>query len=225
MLVCLCCAAGLTTADYLVCTRGTSPRLYDVNALGTFGPATRTAGGGSRGSDDDRRAPIVTRVFMDSTIVPVRIQAFSSPGTVVRPLGPAAFASATCAMPTPYGAAGSPLTACFDAIEGVRVELVEHLADMQRRGVAVEPDDYGGQYVKFGVAAGEGRHRPADAWLLPVHDKHMEDVAKVFALMIPLLRFAAVCMRGAGAEPDDCSLSPFRRRAHACSVVCCVIYT
>jgi hypothetical protein len=65
-----------------------------------------------------------------------------------------------------------------------------------------------------GYASEAGRHQPAGAWILPSHDSHMEaaSVAGVFALMPPLLRFGAVCLRQAGAEPDGCQFSLLYRQ-------------
>ena len=97
-------------------------------------------------------------------------------------------------------------------IEQIRQSLVTHLVGMQRDNIATEGDDYRGKYLKFGTASGAGKHMPADAWILPSHDEHMQRVATVYAWMPPLLRFGATCLRQAGAQQDDCNFSMLYRQ-------------
>ena len=60
----------------------------------------------------------------------------------------------------------------------MQVELCSKLEEMHtsKEQVAVERDGPGGEYLKFGYAAGVGRSAPADAWLLQAHDTHMSDI-------------------------------------------------
>jgi hypothetical protein len=174
-----------------------------------FRPETRS-GLSSQGVGVAVRAPVVRRAFVTAAIAPVQQPRFFN-GSVTHMLDkdtPVGFTIASAHDLTPVAG----LQTCYHDIAQIRRRLGAHLVDMQRNGHAVESDDYGGAYLKFGYASGAGTHQPAGAWILPSHDRYMDEVALVFALIPPLQRFAAECMRHAGAEPDGCEFSLLRRQ-------------
>jgi hypothetical protein len=156
------------------------------------------------------RAPIVSRAFATTVIATRRQRRFYN-GSVRHLLHGHAPVGFTIASACHYTAVAGLRTYYHD-IEQVRRRLGAHLVHMQHAKQAIESDNYGGTYLKFGHASGAGQYQPADAWILPSHDMHMEPVALVFALMPALQRFGAVCLRHAGAEPDGCQFSLLNRQ-------------
>ena len=163
------------------------------------------------------RAPIVSRCFLDALGVGQQVVCDEVPGSKTMSLGMGGQSVTkviACACETGCVSGDLELASCYEQMSGVQVKLCSKLEEMHtsKERVAVADDDYGGKYLKFGYAAGAGRSAPADAWLLRAHDTHMSEMAYVYAMMLPLQRFAAVCMRRAGAEPDACYFSLLRRQ-------------
>ena len=181
----------------------------------TFSSATRSSTraaepeGTAGDASNATRAPTVTRSFVTAAIAPIRQERIAH-GWAGHQLHNGARVGITVAT---SDAGGEPRgVSCFTDIEKIKRRLGTQLVHMQKNSIGIEKDDYGGEYLKFGHASGAGRYKKADAWVLPSHDEHMEAVATVFALMLPLLRFGALCLEQAGAQPDDCQFSLLRRQ-------------
>lgn len=199
--------ASFQQQPYLLRTRGLAPALYDPANL-----RSATFAGSSR------RAPIVTSEFLTTVVRPHYVVPGAKPSVHIIKLSELAQTTVVVCSATPPLVGTRPkvarkLAAVQQAVERVRVPLADMLVQMQETGVAAEPDDYGGPYIKVGMACQQGRHKPqsADVWVLPCHDTHMDLLAHVYVLMLPLQQCAATVLRMAGEQAGRSEASLLKR--------------